>query len=457
MNRQNILLADDDQRTAEYLNKLLIDAGYGVILASDGEETLRKLQESPIHLLLLDLKMPDPDGLTILRMLAVNRSSTLPVIILSGYGTIKDAVEAMKLGAYDYLEKPLQPDRVLTTVRHALEYAQLSRENAQLRSSLRTQAILVGESPAMGQVRAMIEKVAGARLTVLITGESGTGKEIVAQAIHAAGSPNGGSFVVVNCTAIPDTLIENELFGHARGAYTSAVGSYTGKIQQAHNGTLFLDEIGDMSLNAQTKLLRVLESGEIQPLGHPHPIAVSVRFLAATNKDLKDEIAAGRFRADLFHRLDVIPIHLPPLRERREDIPDLIDHFLLMFCREHGLPYKTFSPEAVRILTTLSWPGNVRELKHAVQKLVFLSDAGEISDQDVREILRLPRDQEGTKGMLPLLKDARREFERKIIMEYLITHHGQIEAAARSLGLDYTYLYKKMKRLGIKTREVSRG
>ncbi|MBI4550633.1 MAG: sigma-54-dependent Fis family transcriptional regulator [Candidatus Latescibacteria bacterium] len=450
MSTLTILIADDDARTRATLGKVLEEDGYRVVQAEDGLEALKKLQDERVDLLLLDLKMPQLDGLTILRALG-DRTTTMPVIVFTAYGTIQTAVEAMKLGAYDFLEKPLHVEHVGLTIRRALDHARLRHEHSQFVTRLRVQAAIVGRSASMRQIADLMAKVAGTTVTVLIQGESGTGKELIARAIHAASGRAGGPYVVVNCAALPGELIESELFGHGRGAFTGAVRSRIGKVQSADRGTLFLDEVGDMSLAAQAKVLRVLESGEVEPLGQDRPMSVSVRVLAATNKDLKAEMTAGRFREDLYHRLNVMTIRIPPLRERRSDIPELIQHFLAEFCQENHFSSKVALPEALDRLMARDWPGNVRELKHAAQKLALLVDGTEIAGQDVRTILDggIPTDQGSAQGDSATLREARSQFERDFILRRLIAHQWQVEAAARALGLEYTYLYKKMKALGI--------
>jgi two-component system nitrogen regulation response regulator NtrX len=447
MPRATILIADDDARTRATLGSLLAEEGYSVIQAEDGLETLKKLQLAGVDLALLDLKMPPPDGLAVLRILQ-ERAARPPVIVLSAYGTIQTAVEAMKLGAYDFLEKPLRADHVALTVRRALEHARLRQEHARMLSTLREQVTLIGQHPNMRQVHDLITRVAGTSATVLIQGERGTGKELVARAVHLASPRAAQPYVVVNCAAMPGELIESELFGHVKGAFTSAARDRMGKFQMADQGTLFLDEIGDMSLAAQAKVLRALESGEIEPLGQDRPVTVSVRVLAATHKDLAKEIAAGRFREDLHDRLNVIAIHLPPLRERKTDIPTLTRHFLDGFCDEQGLPRKTVSSEALQALMARDWPGNVRELKHAMQKLAVLVDGTEITAGHIGMAL----DGAGEPASLTTLREARQAFEREFIVLCLAACGWDMEKTARALDLEYTYLYKKIKALGIPLR-----
>jgi DNA-binding NtrC family response regulator len=440
-----LLIADDDARTRKTLRHILEEEGYRILEAGHGNEVFRLLDEHPVDLLLLDLVMPRLDGLGTLRTLA-SRGQRIPVIVLSAYGTIQTAVEATRLGAYDFLEKPLDLNRTLLTIRRALNHAQLLQNHQHLLAQLRSKSFIVEQSPAMCQILELIDRVARTNVTVLIQGESGTGKDLIAQAIHAHSLRADRPYIVVNCAALPGELIESELFGYVRGAFTGASKDQTGKIRLANRGTLFLDEVGDMSLATQSKLLRMLESGEVTPLGQAQPVRVSVRVIAATNKNLITEIAAGRFREDLYHRLNVLTIQVPPLRERQEDIPTLVRHFLATFCEENGLPPKKFSPEALQCLISRPWPGNVRELKHSVQKLVLLLDGDEITGQHVSTIL----DGVTEIDRPTTLRDARRRFERDFIFQALAAHDWQVEQTARTLRLERTYLYKKMKELNIK-------
>ena len=451
MEHPTVLIVDDDAYIQTRLSEFLAEQGYRTVQAGDGARALRLVRDEPIDLMLLDLQMPQLDGLDVLRTLA-QENTTMPVIVLSAYGTIQKAVEAMKLGAYDFLEKPLHLEHILLTIRRALDHARLQQDRARFVEGLRARSALVGQSPPMRRISDLIAKVAAAPVTVLIQGESGTGKELIAQAIHAASDRATGPFSVVNCAALPAELIESELFGHTRGAFTGAVQDQKGKVQLADRGTLFLDEIGDMSLEAQTKVLRLLESGEIQPLGGSRTTTVSVRVLTATNKDLVVESREGRFRADLYHRVNVITIHMPPLRDRREDIPDLVRHFLIEFCEENQFPSKSVSPEAMNLLMIRDWPGNVRELKHAVQKLIILVSGETITAQDVTTILDGAPDVKPDTPMT--LREARRRFERAFIIESLTSCQWRVEETAQMLGLDRAYLYRKIKDLGIGLEEV---
>lgn len=451
MIRSTILIADDDAFTQTQLQEYLEET-YEIIVAHDGTEALKILGEKQIDLLLLDLQMPNVDGLGVLEDLAERRQS-VPVIVLSAYGTVQKAVEAMKLGAHDFLEKPVHAEHLMLTIERALEHARLRQDHNRLVAGLLSRSELVGDSRPMREIAALIDRVAAMPVTVLIQGETGTGKELVARAIHAAGQRASGPFEVINCAALPQELIENELFGHAKGAFTGAVQSQKGKVQLADNGTLFLDEIGDMSLEAQSKVLRLLESGEIQPLGQSQSQNVSVRVLAATNKDLMVESREGRFRADLYHRVNVITVHVPPLRDRREDIPDLARHFLAQFCKENAFEPRMIDENALSLLMTRDWPGNVRELKHTMQKLSILAAGETITSPDVMTILEhVP----GTHTGAPTtLREARRRFERVFITESLSANGWHVEETAVKLGLDRAYLYRKIKDLGIILEEQS--
>ena len=390
MTDKGILIVDDEESVRWALRKALERAGYRVELAADGPAGLRGAEEPGVDLVLLDVRLPGRDGLEVLREIRKRRPER-PVIMMTAYGTLQVAVEAMKLGAYDYIGKPFDMDEVLLVVEKALEAQALVQEVARLRQSMEGSFDLggiVGGSPAMQQIFKAVGKVAGTDLTVLLRGESGTGKELIARAVHENSRRKGRSFVPVNCAAIPRELLESELFGHERGAFTGAVAARRGRFEQAEGGTTFLDEVGDMDLSLQTRLLRVLQERRIERLGGEGSIPVDVRIVAATNQDLEAAVAARLFREDLFYRLNVVTIHLPPLRDRREDIPALVSHFLSGFAREQHAASKVFSPEAMTLVLGYAWPGNVRELENVVKRAAALATTSLILPDHLPEGIR---------------------------------------------------------------------
>ncbi|HPD54802.1 MAG: sigma-54-dependent transcriptional regulator [Bacteroidota bacterium] len=378
-----ILIIDDEKPIRNTLREILQYEKFEVDEAGDGAEGIKKAEEGGYDLVLCDIKMPKMDGLEVLaRLLEYNPD--LPVVMISGHGTIETAVDAIRKGAYDYIAKPPDLNRLLVTVRNALDRNSLVQETKTLKRKVFKTREMVGNSPSIAQIREMIDRVGPTEARVLITGSNGTGKELVARWIHEKSNRAGGPLVEVNCAAIPSELIESELFGHEKGAFTSAIKQRIGKFEQASGGTLFLDEIGDMSLSAQAKVLRALQENKITRVGGEKEISVSPRVVAATNKDLKSEIAKGNFREDLYHRLSVILIHVPSLNERRDDIPMLAEHFLNEICDDYGMARKSFSPEALKELQKLDWTGNIRELRNIVERLVILCDK-KITDKDVKQ------------------------------------------------------------------------
>ena len=382
-----ILVVDDERAIRNTLKDILEFEGYTIDLAENGKVGLEKALATTYDLIYTDIKMPDMDGLEMLQAYrqAVKENGTeeSPVVMISGHGTVETAVDALKNGAFDFIVKPLDLNRLLLTTKHAIDHKSLVQETKVLRKKINSRNQMVGESAEIEKVRSIIEKVAPTEARVMITGANGTGKEVVAHLIHENSSRAKKVMVEVNCAAIPSELIESELFGHTKGSFTSAIKDRAGKFEQADGGTLFLDEIGDMSLSAQAKVLRALQENEITRVGSDKPIKVNVRVLAATNKDLKKEIAEGRFREDLYHRLNVIPIHVPALDDRKDDIPLLINHFLEQICHEQGWKTKSFSAEAMTALQQRSWPGNIRELRNVVERLIILS-GDVITEQDVQ-------------------------------------------------------------------------
>ncbi len=381
-----ILVIDDERAIRNTLKDILEFEGYTIDLAENGKVGLEKALATTYDLIYTDIKMPEMDGLEMLQAyrqtIKEHGAEEAPVVMISGHGTVETAVEALKKGAFDFIVKPLDLNRLLLTTKHAIDHKSLVQETKVLRKKINSRNQMVGESAEIEKVRSIIEKVAPTEARVMITGANGTGKEVVAHLIHENSSRAKKVMVEVNCAAIPSELIESELFGHTKGSFTSAIKDRAGKFEQADGGTLFLDEIGDMSLSAQAKVLRALQENEITRVGSDKPIKVNVRVLAATNKDLKKEIAEGRFREDLYHRLNVIPIHVPALDDRKEDIPLLINHFVEYICQEQGTKTKSFSPEAITALQQRSWPGNIRELRNVVERLIILS-GDVITDQDV--------------------------------------------------------------------------
>ena len=448
MARPTVLVADDDPPIREGLCDILEHEDYDTLEASDGKTALARLEQSDVDLLLLDLKMPRVPGMDVLRK-TMDEHPTVPVVIVSGKGTIQKAVKATKIGAYDFLEKPVDAQRLLVTARNALEKARLERQRDRLLDQTRDQYRMVGTSEPMQRVYDRIDKAAASDCRVLITGESGTGKELVARAIHHNSDRAGERFVTVNCAALPEDLIESELFGHAEGAFTGAKGEHTGKFAQADGGTLFLDEIGDMSLAAQSKTLRAIETGTIQPIGSEETIDVDPRVVAATNADLQAAIEDDAFREDLYYRLNVLTIEVPPLRERREDIPDLAAQFLSEAAGEEAPP--ELGEDTIAVLMCHDWPGNVRELENAIERLVVLSEDETLGAGAVQEVL-------GDEPTVPDASDidlrtARDRFEVAFIRQALRAHDGAIQATADALGIDRSSLWRKMEDYGIETPE----
>ncbi|MCQ2225010.1 MAG: sigma-54 dependent transcriptional regulator [Paludibacteraceae bacterium] len=379
----DILIIDDERSIRNTLKDILETEGYTVAVAEDGLRGLELLKTEKFDLIFCDVKMPKMDGIEVLTNIK-KENPDQTVVMISGHGTIDTAVESLKLGAFDFIEKPLDLNRLLVCVRNGLERKTLVQETKTLKKKISKDVAMVGHSPAMEHLRSVIERVAGSNAKVLITGENGTGKEVVAKMLFMSSNRSGNPYVEVNCAAIPSELIESELFGHEKGSFTSAVKQRIGKFEQANGGTLFLDEIGDMSLAAQTKVLRALQEGEITRVGSDKSVKVDVRVFAATNKDLLKEIEKGNFREDLYHRLSVILIHVPPLRERLEDIPDLVNHFLGIICEEQGISKKSFTDDAMEEMKKYRWSGNIRELRNAVERMVILC-GNEITVDDVKQ------------------------------------------------------------------------
>jgi two-component system, NtrC family, nitrogen regulation response regulator NtrX len=461
-----VLVVDDEKNIRRTLAMVLDGDGYRVVEAESGEQALDAIAraETPIDVAVLDLKLPGLSGIQVLeRLRAEEATRELPVIVVSGHATVQDAVLAIKLGASDFFEKPLNRERILVSVGNSVRTARLSRAVTRLRAELETRYEMIGTSPTMQKVYQQIDKVAPTRASVLITGESGTGKELVSRAIHRLSPRRDEPFVRVNCAAIPKDLIESELFGHERGAFTGAQGRKRGFFEQAHGGTLMLDEIGDMDLVAQAKVLRALQNGEIVRLGSEQIVHVDVRVLAATNKDLMKEVAAGNFREDLYFRLEVFPMRCPALRERREDIPVLAETFVVAFCKENGLKPKRMDPSVTEALTRRSFPGNVRELKNVVERAAILaSDVITIADLpedphqspfDDEDDDSIPAPASRATGERATLREHREISERRYIVETLKDADWNVSKAAVVLGVERTNLHKKIRTYGIKRGE----
>ena len=444
---EHILVVDDEPAIQGTLRAVLEDEGYRVTTAGAGAEAIRLVTDEAPDLVFLDIWMPGMDGLeTLAELKRVRPEAT--VIMISGHGTIETAVKATRLGAYDFIEKPMSLEKTLVSVTRALEHGRLERENASLRARLDVRTEIIGDSEPIRALREAIATAAPTSGRVLIHGENGSGKELVARAIHALSGRREAPFVEVNCAAIPEELIESELFGHERGAFTGAVARRRGKFETADGGTLFLDEIGDMSLKTQAKVLRALEEQVVERVGGREPIKVDVRVIAASNRDLPAFIAQGGFREDLFYRLNVIPIDVPPLRHRRDDIPALIEHFIAVFSAENGKRLKSMSAEALAYFLAYEWPGNVRELRNMVERLVIMTTGDVIGPDDLPAPLRPKDAASGVEGPRSL-KDARDAFERAYILAELRANDWNMTRTAERLGIERSHLYRKIKTYGI--------
>ena len=444
--KSKILIAEDDSAFAGQLAEALKGQGYEIVLAKDGSEAIQALKKSFFDLCFIDLAMPGVDGMAVIEE-SLRIAPDLPFVMVTGYATIDKAVKAIKLGAYDFVEKPVSLERLLITAKNAIEKRRLKQKTQLLSAEILNRYKMIGSSAPMRKIYDLIKKISQTNSTVLITGETGTGKELAAVALHWQSNRASGPFVKVNCAAIPETLIESELFGHKKGAFTNAVSDKTGKFELADKGTIFLDEIGDMSLNVQAKVLRVLQEFEFEPVGDNKIRKVDVRVIAATNKPLYRLIEEGKFREDLFYRLKVIEIDMPPLRIRKDDIPELIEFFLRQFSESYNRCFKLLSKRALDILCEYDWPGNVRELKGVAEKLVVLTEGDTITEQDVSEILLKKNEIKHIKQ--GKFKDVMIDVERDFIKKTLNENNWNVTRSADVLGLNRTSLYKKMKNLGI--------
>ena len=443
-----ILIVDDDRYIRENLTDILSSKGFVCLEAKNGKEALEKLASEKFDLLLLDLKIPKIDGMEVLKE-CIEKYKGLPVVMISGQGTIKFAVEATKLGAYDFLEKPLEAERILITVNNALKSHSLQKQRDYLLAETRYRYRLIGESPEMKNLFEQIEKATNVDSKVLILGESGSGKEMVARTIHYKSHRSAFPFVPVNCSAVPETLIESELFGYKKGSFTGAYSEYQGKFEQANHGTLFLDEIGDMSLMMQSKILRVLEDGFISQIGNKSLKSTDTRIITATNKNLKSEVEKGNFRKDLFFRLNVIVLKIPPLRDRKSDIKILANYFLKEVCDRCNLVYKTFSDDVFPVLYEYDWPGNVRELHNVIERTVVMSNDAKIDARMIIDSLKVTTDTSKLSSREKTLREARANFEKDYITKILDLHNGKIKETASALGIERTHLWKKMKQYSI--------
>ncbi len=441
---QKILVVDDEADVRDALRMVLEYDGYEVLTAPDGKTALADLEANPPDAVLLDIKMPGMDGLEVLDKI-VARQGPLPVLMISGHGDIATAVECTRRGAVDFLEKPPQRERILVSLRNALSGNQLRAENERLRTALEEDSVLVGKSAPMQHLREEVARAAPTGATVLIMGESGAGKELVARELHKGSRVANGPLVQVNCAAIPEELIESELFGHEKGSFTGAVRRQTGKFVEADGGTIFLDEVGDMSARAQAKVLRVLEAGEVEPVGAAKVRQVNVRVIAATNRDLTESIRDGRFREDLYFRLNVVPIRTPPLRERTDDIQELVEHFTRRFCdRDHRKP-RRFAPGALTLLRARAWPGNVRELKNLVERVLIMADKDPIEAEDLPPEVRVSPTEISARGLqLATLSEFKEFAEREFIVTKLRENGWNISRTAEVIQTPRSNLYKKI-------------
>ena len=450
----SILVVDDEPGVRSSVSGVLTDEGFDVDAVGTGEECLERANSDAYDVIVLDIWLPGLDGLTTLQRLR-ERQIDSQVVIISGHGNIESAVRAIKMGAFDFIEKPLSLEKTVLVVRNALRQRDLEAENRVLRAKVDRQQnyTMVGDSPAMAHLREQVALAAPTNGRVLVLGDNGTGKELVARLIHQSSRRKSGPFIEVNCAAIPEELIESELFGHVRGAFTGAVADKPGRFEQANTGTIFLDEIADMSLKTQAKVLRVLQEQVMERVGGTQRIKVDVRVVAATNKDLLEEIRAGRFREDLYFRLNVIPIFVPALRDRQDDIPQLADYFMAMLATEYGRRAKRLAPEAAARLRQYAWPGNVRELRNVIERLIIMVSGETITAQDLGFLGRdgLP-DAPAAHGPARPLAEARDEFEKDYILQTLAAQQGNMSRTAEVLGVERSNLYKKLRAFGVTPR-----
>jgi DNA-binding NtrC family response regulator len=465
MSTHNILIVDDEGQNRDFLSEILSQEDYNVSTASNGKEAISKLSQDLFHVVLTDLQMPELDGLGVIRHLVENRINCIG-IIFTGYGSVKTAVDAMRLGAFDYITKPFKPDEIKVVVKKALEHLALQEENTYLKQQLKAKykfENIIGSSERMQKVFSLIDKVSATDSTVLVLGESGTGKELVARALHYNSPRAQNPFVPVNCGAIPEELLESELFGHEKGAFTGAFRTRIGRFELANGGSIFLDEISEMSPTLQVKLLRVIQEREFERVGGVKSIKTDVRIIAATNRDLEEEVAQGRFREDLYYRLNVIPLNLPPLRERKDDIPLLVKHFMAKYRQEGNEQATGFSRRSMNLLMNYKWPGNVRELENLVERVLVLCESTEVELGDLPE--RITAGAPHANSVIPMidlpesgidLSTAVSEFEKSIIMQALTRSNWVKNRAAKLLHVNRTTLVEKIKKQNLqKPAEVN--
>ncbi len=446
---KSILIIDDEKEICESIKMILEYEDYEVDYTTDVETGLKKLEYNTYDALLLDIQMPKMTGFEILNWLK-EKNIELSVIMISAYGNLENAIKATKLGAFDFIEKPIDRDKLLISIRNAIGKISLIKENKKLRENIAQDEIIIGESEAIKSVLNLIDRVAKTESRILITGENGTGKELVAKAIHKKSNRADKELIEVNCAAIPNELIESELFGHEKGSFTGAVQKRIGKFEQANSSTLFLDEVGDMSLQAQAKVLRAIEDGVIARVGGANKIKVDVRIISATNKDLRKEIKEGNFREDLFHRLNVIPIKVPPLRDRKEDIPLLVNHFTKKICETNKFIPKVFTDEALRILQSYNWSGNVRELRNIIERIIIMIPQNEITKEDVYSMLpQLESKQDDLINISNSFQEFKEKAERAFILKQLEANGWNISKTAEILDIQRSHLYNKMKKYNI--------
>lgn len=455
---KTILVVDDEQSIRESLEGILQDEGYRCLFAENGEQAFSLVKEESVDLVLLDIWMPGMDGLEVLQLIKSQRPE-LTIIMMSGHGTIETAVKATKLGAFDFIEKPLSLEKLLLSIQNGLKVGQLVEENRVLKEKIAKEYEIIGSSAPISLMKQQINLAAPTSGWVLITGENGTGKELVARTIHVQSQRSNKPFIEVNCAAIPEELIESELFGHEKGAFTGATASRKGKFDLAHEGTLFLDEIGDMSLKTQAKILRILQEHKFERVGGNRTIEVDVRVVAATNKDLEEEIASGNFREDLYYRLNVLPFHVPPLRERSEDIPALANHFLNYFCSKESRQIKQFAPAAMDALIGYSWPGNVRELKNIVERLVIMTPDETIAQEhlpnSIAEAQLVAEDPvtSSTSFAMDSYREARDQFEKEFLLQKLEENDWNVSRTAEVIEIERSNLHRKIKSFGIELKK----
>lgn len=448
-----VLIIDDEREICDSISMILEYEGYTVDSTTSASEGLKKFSEQDFSAVLLDIQMPEMNGFEVLKKIKEIKPSA-SVIIISAHGSVENAIKATRLGAFDFLEKPIDRDKLLISVRNATEQATLKEENEEIRKTFVGEGEILGKSKAIQKILELIDKVAPLETRVLITGENGTGKELVARAIHKKSERKDKPFIEVNCAAIPNELIESELFGHEKGSFTGAVSQRIGKFELANKGIIFLDEIGDMSLQAQAKVLRAIEEGRIERVGGGKKIEVDVRIIAATNKNLLEEIHKGNFREDLYHRLNVIPIHVPPLRERVEDIPILVEHFCKEITAKHKKPSVRFTDDAIKILQAQPWTGNVRELRNIVERIIIIVDKKEISAKDIDFLFAA--NQASLDNLIETsnsFQEFKEKAERAFILKQLKANDWNISKTAEILDIQRSHLYTKMRKYGIEKEE----